>query len=164
MTVNKRTKSKGTIIEAALGRDMPRVRAALDAGENVDERDADSRTALHHACIQGQEELVDLLLSFKADVACADSNGWTPLHFAAQSYGVSIAQKLIGAGARVDAVDAHGNTPLFRAVFESKGRGLMIRLLLEKGANRDQKNNHGTSPAALAATIANFDVAQWMAP
>ena len=37
----------------------------------------------------------------------------------------------------------------------------MIEFLLRAGADRDRKNNHGTSPADLAATIANYDVKQW---
>lgn len=162
MTTRKRTKAPTPVIDAVLARDLPRLRNVLQAGGNVDERDADGRTALHHACIQNDEQLVDLLLTFKAQCAVADNNGMTPLHFAARNYDVSIAQKLLRSGVAVDVPDAHGNTPLSDAVFESKGRGEMIRLLLESGADQDRKNNHGISPAALASTIANYDVRQWM--
>jgi len=162
MTTRRRTKGPTPVISAVLARDAPRLRATLQAGANVDERDMDGRSGLHHACIQNEEVLVELLLKFKAQVAPADNDGWTPLHFAARNHQVGIAQKLLQAGAPVDATDAHGNTPLFRAVFESKGRGEMIKFLLEAGADQDRSNNHGTSPAALAATIANYNVRQWL--
>jgi hypothetical protein len=35
----------------------------------------------------------------------------TPLHFAAQEYGVGAAAILIAAGADLDSVDRYGNTP-----------------------------------------------------
>ena len=162
MKTNASKKAMGHVINAVFSKDLFRLRSTLEAGENVDERDRDGRTALHHACIENREDLVDILLHFKARVIDADNNGWTPLHFAAQSYGVNIARKLLQLGAPVDAVDSYGNTPLHRAVFESMGRGDMILLLLKQGADRDRKNNHGVSPADLASTIANFDVAQWL--
>jgi uncharacterized protein len=58
-------------------------------------------------------------------------------------------------------VDRHGNTPLFRAVFESNGRGEIVKMLRAAGANPERENIHGVSPAQLARTIANYDVAQY---
>jgi ankyrin repeat protein len=60
----------------------------------------------------------------------------------------------------VDAQDIHGNTPLSRAVFDSKGRGQVIKLLLSSGANKDLKNKHGISPEDLAKSIGNYDVSK----
>jgi len=90
-----------------------------------------------------------------------DASGWTALHFAAGGYHVALAEALLEAGADVDAEDSHGNTPLFRATFESYGRGEMTRLLVAHGADAAQPNKHGISPSGLAATIANYDVAKW---
>jgi ankyrin repeat protein len=69
-----------------------------------------------------------------------------------------MAKLLLDHGAAADAQDAHGNTPLSHAVFESRGRGEMIRLLLSFGADKALKNKHGVSPENLARTIANYDV------
>jgi ankyrin repeat protein len=71
---------------------------------------------------------------------------------------------LLRAGARVDAQDTRGNTPLWRAVFESRGRGDTIQALLAAGANPDLPNQSGVTPGQLAERIANFDVAQFMRP
>lgn len=157
----KRTRARSPLIEAVLARDALRVRASVDAGCSVDDRDSDGRSPLHHACIQSQDEIAELLLSRGARPDVADHEGWTPLHYAAQNFAVEVARKLVQAGAHVDACDANGNTPLFRAVFESRGRGEMIKLLLEAGADRERANDYGISPIALATTIANYDVKQW---
>jgi ankyrin repeat protein len=68
---------------------------------------------------------------------------------------------LINSGAKVDAADKYGNTPLGRATFNSRGRGEVIRILLDHGANRDLPNKSGVSPVKLANTIGNYDVKQF---
>jgi ankyrin repeat protein len=70
---------------------------------------------------------------------------------------------LLDAGAPVNARDANGNTPLSDAVFRSRGRGDVIKLLRDRGADPTLKNNHGVSPLSLAHTIANYDVRQFFA-
>ena len=90
-------------------------------------------------------------------------NGWAALHFAAQAHAVEMAALLLAAGATVDVADAYGKTPLWRAAFESRGRGELLQLLLAHGANPDQPNDSGVSPRQLAQTIANFDVKQFFA-
>jgi ankyrin repeat protein len=62
--------------------------------------------------------LFDLLVAGGADVNAANDRGWTPLHQAAYSNQVPIAERLIAAGAAVDC-EAHGEggTPLAVALF-----------------------------------------------
>ncbi|MEO7702080.1 MAG: ankyrin repeat domain-containing protein [Opitutus sp.] len=62
----------------------------------------------------------------------------------------------------VDPVDVHGNTPLWRAVFNSCGRGELIELLISRGADPTKKNKSGTTPKDLAETIANYEVAKFL--
>lgn len=147
--------SRGTITE---------VEALLQAGEDLGQRDADGRTALHWACIGGRIDFVDLLLGGGADPNAVDKRGWTALHFSAQLADVGVSARLLAAGATVDAPDADGNTPLFRAVFTSHGQGEMIALLLTHGADATKANNHGTSPLTLSHRIANYNVRQWLPP
>ncbi|WP_346767576.1 ankyrin repeat domain-containing protein [Knoellia koreensis] len=47
------------------------------------------------------------------------------------------------------------------AVFESKGRGDAIQLLLDSGADPNVLNGSGRSPRDLAGTIANYDVSRY---
>jgi ankyrin repeat protein len=82
-------------------------------------------------------------------------------HLAAQQGNVEVAEVLLEAGAIVDAVNKYGNTPLFVAVFNSKGRGDVIQLLRQYGANPRRVNGSGQTPVGLARLIANYDVKQF---
>ena len=113
------------------------------------------------AIVRGSDEMVTLLVSSGADPNLQDRDGFSALHFAAQDYKLSAAQMLLRTGAKVDLRDSYGNTPLSRAVFNSRGRGDMIKLLLQHGADPLVKNNHEVSPLDLANTIANYDVKQF---
>ena len=75
---------------------------------------------------------------------------------------MDVAAALIKAGAELELQDTFGNTPLSDAVFESRGRGDMIQLLLANGADKEKKNRQGISPLALARSIANYDVKQFL--
>lgn len=135
--------------------------ADIAAGADVNVSDRDGRTPLHAAALEGIEDATAMLLAAGADPNSRDDGGRTALHFAAAEYHLGVAEQLLNAGAIVDASDEHGNTPLFRATFESRGRGGMISLLLRHGADRDHVNRRGVSPRELAFTISNFDVKQW---
>ena len=150
------------LIEAVLRKDREGLRRRLASASDVDVRDDDGRTALMHAAIEGDAEAVGLLIHAGADVNLSDNGGFTALHFAAQEFRIEAARSLLASGAQVDAKDVFGNTPLAKAVFGSRGRGEMIRLLLAHGADKSLKNNHGVSPEDLAVKIANYDVAQFL--
>jgi ankyrin repeat protein len=133
----------------------------LKAGFDPNTKDIDGRTALMHAVIDGKDELVDLLITHGSDVNAQDNQGFSALHFSAQDFRVNAAMAILQAGARVDLRDKYGNTALFRAVFNSRGRGEIIKLLLKHGADRNAKNNSSKSPIDLANTIGNYDVKQF---
>lgn len=108
--------------------------------------DPDGRTALMAAAIDSKSGAARLLIDAGADVDTQDPGGWSALHFAAQSGSVEIAHLLLDAGASVDPKDSNGNTPLFRATFESRGKGDLIELLRAYGANPNATNSSGVSP------------------
>ncbi|HEY4913726.1 MAG TPA: ankyrin repeat domain-containing protein [Candidatus Dormibacteraeota bacterium] len=74
-------------------------------------------------------------LAAGADPNLGDRQGFTPLHLAAQQWSVDVAKRLLDHGAEVDAENVFGSTPLFVAVFNSKGRGDLISLPRERGAD-----------------------------
>jgi ankyrin repeat protein len=125
------------------------------------EQDQLHRSRLHDACVHADMQQLRTSLEAGANPNATDANGWTPLHFAAQANWPEGAMALIEAGAAIDPEDGHGNTPLFRAVFNSRGHGAVIKVLLEAGADASHKNRYGVSPRSLAQTIANYDVAQY---
>jgi ankyrin repeat protein len=95
-----------------------------------------------------------------SDVDAQDDDGWSPLHFGAQSGSKSVVTALLGAGADVTLRDRFGTTPLFRTVFCSRGEAGMMHLLRKAGADPESPNNSGVFPLKLTRTIANFDVAR----
>jgi len=160
-TSSSSSKLPEEVSRAALAGKAEAVQAYLSAGGDVNARDPQGRTLLMNAAADGSLELVRLLLGSGAEIASKDPAGWTALHFAAQEFRPEVSQALLDKGGEVDAQDSFGNTPLWRATFNSRGRGEMIGLLLRAGANPDMKNNAGVSPKALAHRIANYDVKQF---
>lgn len=131
------------------------------AGGDVDALDREGRTALFYAARNGDSAIVLELISRGAKVDAEDKQRKTPLHFAASGYQLEVAELLLKNGALVDAMDTNGNTPLSDAVFESRGRGGMIKLLLSFKADKTLKNKYGVSPEGLAQSIANYDIGQY---
>ena len=149
------------LVSAIARNDSNEAARLLKAGFDPDIKDADGRTALMHTVIDGKDQLLDLLIDNGSDVNLQDKQGLSPLHFAAQNYNVKAAKTLLQAGAKVDARDKYGNAALWTAVFNSRGRGDIIMLLLEHGADRSAKNRSGKSPLELADMIGNYDVKQF---
>ena len=119
------------------------------------------RTPLHEASIERDVAACRRLLDAGADPNVADRGGWTALHFAAQFQATGIVAVLLAAGARVDLCDSNGNSALFTAVFNSRGAGEVIRQLRDAGADPKIPNKVGVTPAMLARTITNYNVAQY---
>ena len=55
----------------------------LEYPVNIEERDEQNRTPLHHAVTYNMPEMVQLLLENKAEIEARDINDQTPLHHAA---------------------------------------------------------------------------------
>ena len=119
------------------------------------------RTPLHYAAAEGRANDVTKLLAEGANPNAQDDNGWSPLHFAAQVVSADIARALLAAGANPELRDFYGNTVLWRAVISSRGRGEVVQLLREAGADPHAKNSVGTTPLSVARSIGNFNVAQF---
>ncbi len=127
----------------------------LDGMNHVDEM---GRSLIFHAVLQDKTEAIKILTSMNAKLNIHDKEGWTPLHYAVARYSIEATNLLINSGADIHAKDSNGNNVLWRAVFTSKGRGDIIKILLQAGADPLMKNNSGISPLQLANTIANYDV------
>ena len=70
-------------------------------------------TALHVACNNGQDVVVDTLLHYKVDYNALNNKGQTPLHYASFSpHGALCMELLVKAGADPNIQDCDGHTPL----------------------------------------------------
>lgn len=124
--------------------------------------DKDGRNLLILSIICEHEDLCNYLMeNFEFDLNHRDKMGWSALHYAVQNKFVSIIEKLINSIVNIEVKDDYGNTPLWRATFESKGDGEIIKILLDHGANPNNKNDSEISPKELAENIANYNVKQF---
>lgn len=125
--------------------------------------DQGGRTACHYSVLAGNVGLLRDQIDQGIPFDAPDSQGFRPLHLAAQQGQVEAAKVLLDAGAEVDPRNAFGNTPLFVAVFNSRGDGELIRMLRERGADPLAANASGQTPVGLARLIANYPVADYFA-
>lgn len=88
------------LVEAASDGNLPVVKRTLDQDEGlIDACDRDSRTPLHHACTEGQLEVVKHLLGRHARVDRHDRWGFQPLYYALLGGHSIITSELTKAGA-----------------------------------------------------------------
>jgi len=88
-----------TLRRAAERGDIPKLQVLFDLGVDVNARDADDRSALLLAVLNGRTKVVELLLAHGANVNAADRTGTTPLRAAQSMHQTDIAATLRSAGA-----------------------------------------------------------------
>ena len=71
-------------------------------GIQLDKRDAQGATPLHHASAKGSRDIVKLLLDAGADATIADNHSRTALHLAAQTGNKDIIRLLHDKGVELD--------------------------------------------------------------
>uniref|UniRef100_A0A8C2X8N2 Ankyrin repeat domain 28 n=1 Tax=Cyclopterus lumpus TaxID=8103 RepID=A0A8C2X8N2_CYCLU len=94
-------------------------------------------------------EVVKLLASHGAEVACKDKKSYTPLHAAASSGMISVVKYLLDLGVDINEPNAYGNTPLHVACYN--GQDVVVNELIECGANVNQVNEKGFAPLHFTA-------------
>ena len=91
----------------------------INAGANIDFQDPGrGMTAVHHAAINGNKEMVELFIEKKANLNLPNKYGATPLMSAILSENPGIAELLIDEGANVAKESNSGETALILAVRE----------------------------------------------
>lgn len=149
------------VAEAARRDDVESVRALLAEGGDVDASLGDGMTALHWASLNGNREIVELLLEAGADVSVTTRLGsYTPLHLASEAGQSAVVPLLLEAGSDVRAVTSTGDvTPLHFAA--SAGDAGVIRLLVGAGAEVDaRESNWGQTPLMFAAAAGRLEAAK----
>ncbi|CDS07446.1 hypothetical protein LRAMOSA01395 [Lichtheimia ramosa] len=83
--------------------------------QEVNERDDQGLSALHHACDRGYVKMIDLLVELGADVNIKSDEGETPMHYACISEQLEAAKQLIKYGCDTTVKDESGSTAFEQA-------------------------------------------------
>ncbi|MGC2523437.1 MAG: ankyrin repeat domain-containing protein [Stellaceae bacterium] len=122
------------VARAAAQNDAEAVRKLVGGGAgNPNQVDDQSRTAMHIAAINGNLQIIAILIKADAKLNPVDQLGDTPLHLAADRNQTEAAKLLLDSGAEVDPQNKDGMTPLMIAA--NRGNLELVRALLAKGAN-----------------------------
>ncbi len=120
-------------------------KALVMAGADVDVTDDAGRTPLMLAAGANMPDVMEYLLSERADINKTGEGGATALSWAAINGAEECARLLLDAGADVNAKGLGGEPPLFSALGmeDEQGARGMVRLLLERGADAELRNERG---------------------
>lgn len=135
----------GSLLHTATRKDSEfAVKLLLDAGVDVNSKlRLDQSTPLHSVRLINSTSMAALLLDRGADVNAIDESGKTPIFKALERQHIPLAELLLAQGAEIEHTDTlHGRTPLHYAVIDEKLNA--VRWLLDKGANPDVLDKHGS--------------------
>ncbi len=126
------------------------------------------RTPLSYAAqgsykVEGDLEMVQLLITKGAELESKDHSGRTPLSYAAQKGTLEMVQLLITKGAELESKDHSGRTPLSYAAQRSyrvEGDLEMVQLLIANGAKLESKDRSGRTPLSHAAECNTTNIVQ----
>nr|WP_240702312.1 ankyrin repeat domain-containing protein [Trinickia terrae] len=157
MDPNMTDKDGTPILVIAAREKSDQVAAALAANPKTDleKLDAAGENAMMLAALNGDADLVKLLIGKDAEV---NKKGWTPLHYAAANGQDEVAQLLIDHSAYIDAGSPNGTTPLMMA---ARGNHITtVKLLLDAGADLSVKNQLGLTALDFAKQYHAKDVTE----
>jgi ankyrin repeat protein len=103
------------------------------AADNPNQTDEQDRTGMHYAAMNGNLQIIAILIKAGADIDPRDRLGNTPLMLAAQRNQTEAADLLIEAGAKLNMQNRDGLTPLMIAA--GRGNIALVRALLDSGAD-----------------------------
>ena len=147
--------------------DVIKVRGLLDGGVDINyhskDKQATGRTALTEAAIQGQLDVVRLLLERGANLNWQDrAVGFTPLGWAANQGHESIVRALLEAGADPNlATPEFLRTPLMAAA--QRGSLPIVKVLIAAGANVNAPTCDGRTALSIAQEKKHDDVVTLLA-
>ena len=112
----------------------------LENNKNIDinyQNDNKDDSALHYACRQDYEKIVELLIKYKIDVNVINADGNTPLHIAVIHSNINIIFLLLKNGANIKHKNNDGRTPL--CLSNIINREKIERILKEKKEKKEKE-------------------------
>ncbi|VDI03521.1 Hypothetical predicted protein [Mytilus galloprovincialis] len=109
----------------------------------IDFKDENGNTTFIIVCLRGYEEIVELFISFGADVDAR--NGWfTPLTAACRDVHLGTVESLLEKGSTVNQTNIDEETPLYTACI--CGHYSLVKRLLERHADINKPNKYYRTP------------------
>ncbi|XP_061568054.1 caskin-1 isoform X2 [Cololabis saira] len=125
---------------------------------NVNFQDTDGFSPLHHAALNGNLELISLLLESQAAVDIRDQKGMRPLHYAAWQGKAEPMKMLLKSGSSVNGQSDEGQIPLHLSA--QHGHYDVSEMLLQHQSNPCIVDNGGKTPLDLACEFGRVGVVQ----
>ncbi|XP_072224749.1 caskin-1 isoform X3 [Leuresthes tenuis] len=125
---------------------------------NVNFQDTDGFSPLHHAALNGNLELISLLLDSQAAVDIRDQKGMRPLHYAAWQGKAEPMKMLLKSGSSVNGQSDEGQIPLHLSA--QHGHYDVSEMLLQHQSNPCIVDNAGKTPLDLACEFGRVGVVQ----
>ncbi len=140
------------------------VKALLDGGADPNKKGSkgvndQGFTALHAAVFNSKKDVINLLISRRANVDVRDDRGVTPLMLAVLLDKLTVVPTLLNSGADIDAKDHSDRTALIFALIQKNPDA--VRLLLMKGADVEKTfRERGQTPLMFATTVGHLPTVQ----
>jgi len=155
------------VMAATHGNHAGTVKALIDAGADLDIRDALKDNPFLYAGAEGLLEIVRLCIAAGASPTLTNRFGGSPLIPASERGHVEVVQELLlHSEIDVDAVNDPGWTALLEAVIlsaESPRQRRVVELLIEHGANVNIADMDGVTPLAHAQRRGLKEIAEMLA-
>lgn len=149
-----------TIFEAIRDKNIKKVKEALDAGADINERPGyEKASPLMAACGAGDPEIISLLLERGADGSLRDNEGHTALFYV---FNVENLEILLGHKFSVNEKNGK-NTTILMEIIDSEdfeNRLEAVKLMIGRGANVNDKNDNGWTALAFAAKHNLLEIAE----
>src|SRR5688572_28490410 len=146
--------AESPIADAAARGDRETVKALLKKAADVNAAQGDGMTALHWAAMNGDADLVQMLIVAGANVRATTRLGtYTPLYLASQRGHAPVIQALVTAGADVKAGTPNGTTPLMVAA--ASGELEAVKVLVDNGADVNGKDGVRQQTPLMYAAASN---------
>jgi ankyrin repeat protein len=150
-------RNESPVADAAMRRDVEKVRLLLQHGADVNAPQGDGMTALHWAAEHGDAALAEMLLYAGANrTPVTRIGGYTPLHLAAKTGSTAVVAVLVKAGADANTRAASGAAALHFAA--ASGNAATVAVLLQHGADANARETEwGQTPLVFAAAYNRAD-------
>lgn len=139
------------LINAVLSRDPDRVKLVIEAGANVNARDASGFSPLDTAARNRAPTMIEMLIAAGADPNAADNDGFFPLLHAINRNHVPSIEMLAKKGADLGKPTKQGIVPLSWAIGD--GKFFAAKALIDAGADVNGRSGYeDVTPLMVAAT------------